>query len=132
MSKSARNQRIHQARQVAIPKSKPVVRSVEESEDEEPVPVIEEDEVDYEPKPKSAKDKVQVNRKVEAIVAVQSKSSKTSEANNDAPLGFVYLKTGRKPVYRTASLKYYTLTDKGAKTYLSGRVESGRLKVYDE
>lgn len=57
--------------------------------------------------------------------------AKTTDAK-DIPIGFVYLKAGRIQVFETPSRKYYTVRTNGTRNYLTARVESGKLSVYDE
>ena len=46
-------------------------------------------------------------------------------------VGVVYLKSGETPVYQTPSLKYFVISSSGSKTYVTDRVLSGKLPIYE-
>jgi len=84
--------------------------------------------------------KIPLGRKMKALALGDKPKTKIPEAKpapnqrvaKDIPIGYVYLKAGRTPLWETPSRKYYTLRDNGTRNYLTARVESSRLAVYDE
>jgi hypothetical protein len=99
---------------------------------------------EYEEKPKPKPSKItktsslrllpsKNQQEIEARVTKHSKVKPPiiSTQAYDIKVGFVYTKTGKKQLYETPSKKYYVLRDDKTKSYVTERIHSGKLKVYE-
>lgn len=46
-------------------------------------------------------------------------------------VGYVYTKSGRQVLYETPSKKYYVQRKNGTKSYVTARITTGKLQVFD-
>lgn len=132
MSNHVKPRSTHQIEVKRGPKPSTPVES-SESEDEMAVedPVLEyERRAVRKPLPVNKSESIVKKGKLPPIAATTKVKAQQVLSTTD-PIGFVYVKTGKRELYQTPSKKYYFLSDGGKRSYVTDRVESQKLSVYD-
>lgn len=116
-------------------KTKPPPQPVEETSEDDETRDEADDEEAYEAKPKAKTSKVPKSAPLKihsARLKPEKKVAKDPVTVGDVKVGIVYTKAGKRQLYETPSKRYYTVREDGSRTYVTARITSDRLKVYDE